>query len=56
MEYLEIAKEMMGLKISEERYLTLKKYLDLYFKKHTYMTKEDLEIILKALEKERENE
>lgn len=54
--YLDIAKEIMELKISEERYLTLKEYLELYFKNHTYMTKEDLEIILKALEKEKKYE
>lgn len=54
--YLELTKEIMDLKIIEERYLTLKQYLELYFENHLYLTREELRIILGSLEKEKENE
>lgn len=50
-------------KIIEDRYLTLKRYLRLYTDKHRLLSREDLELIIKALDdepieeiKEEENE
>ena len=37
-------------KVIEEKYLILKRYLKLYFDEHTYMMKEDVNLILKALD------
>jgi hypothetical protein len=39
-------------KIIEDRYETLKKYLRLYAEKHRLMSREEIELIIKALEDE----
>lgn len=39
-------------KIIEDRYLTLKRYLRLYTDKHRLISREDIELIIKALDNE----
>lgn len=43
-------KEITKLKLIEDRYLTLKRYLKLYCEKHNLITSEEIEMIIKALE------
>lgn len=45
----ELFEEITKLKLIEERYAILERYLKLYYKKNNLMTKEDIEIILMAL-------
>jgi hypothetical protein len=44
--------EITKLKLIEDRYLTLKRYLRLYCKKHNLITSEEIEMIINALEDE----
>ena len=39
-------------KIIEDRYLTLKRYIRLQMQRHSYISTEDLEMILKSLDDE----
>ena len=39
-------------KIIEREHLILKRYLTLFFENHTFMSKEDAELILRAIESE----
>lgn len=39
-------------KIIEDKYITLKRYLKLFFNNNRFMTKEDAELIIQALDKE----
>ena len=45
----ETTEEITKLKLIEERYAILERYLKLYYKKNNLMTKEDIEFILMAL-------
>jgi len=45
-------KTMDQYKVIEDRYLTLKKYLRLQMQKHSFISAEDIEMIIKSLEDE----
>lgn len=42
--------EITKLKLIEDRYATLKRYLRLHFKNHPLISKEEVEIIIKSLD------
>ena len=42
--------EITKLKLIEDRYATLKRYLILYFEKHPLIAKDEVELIIKSLE------
>ena len=45
-------KTISQYKIIEEKYAILERYLELFFKKHNLMSKEDIDLILMALSDE----
>lgn len=53
---LELINMLSDLKITEYKYSTLKKYIELYFDKNPFMSLDDFELIINSLEEEKINE